>query len=203
MILSRYSSVSSESSKKRETGWEARRDMRQVHLSVFVGLAVNVWRGRFRVRCDLKQGLTWAVSEEEVGNSGDLFAVGNCEEAAATGQNEEVRRRSWEIWFEVPDGEMIVHVPGYRDVVSNQVLELGWRCGIQLYKIKAVTFHLASKRRCMRTELQGVSTFRGQEENGWGLVTKGDRSGEGWIEGWGWHLHTVLYGMTGQQGPAV
>lgn len=42
MILSRYSSVSSESSKKRETGWEARRDMRQVHLSVFVGLAVNV-----------------------------------------------------------------------------------------------------------------------------------------------------------------
>ena len=26
---------------------------------------------------------------------------------------------------------------------------------------------------------------------------------EGWIEGWDGHMHTTVYGMDGQQGPAV
>ena len=34
------------------------------------------------------------------------------------------------------------------------------------------------------------------------LVTKGDRLG-GWTGVWDWHMHTVVYGMTDQQGPVV
>ena len=34
-------------------------------------------------------------------------------------------------------------------------------------------------------------------------VTKGDRWGEGWTVVWDGHTHTELYGMVGQQGPAV
>ena len=26
--------------------------------------------------------------------------------------------------------------------------------------------------------------------------------GEGWTEGWDWHMQTVIYGLTGQWGPA-
>ena len=32
-------------------------------------------------------------------------------------------------------------------------------------------------------------------------VTQGVRVGEGWV--WGWHMHLEVYGMMGQQGPAV
>ena len=38
------------------------------------------------------------------------------------------------------------------------------------------------------------------------MVSRGDRWGWGGGDGlgiWDWHLHTVVYGMTGQQGPAV
>ena len=37
------------------------------------------------------------------------------------------------------------------------------------------------------------------------VVTKGDR--QGWVRddlgAWYWHMHTVVYRKTGQQGPAV
>ena len=38
------------------------------------------------------------------------------------------------------------------------------------------------------------------------MVTKEDRLGVGRREGlgiWDWHMHTAVYGMTGQLGPAV
>ena len=37
------------------------------------------------------------------------------------------------------------------------------------------------------------------------MVTKGDRlgGGEDGLGVWDWHMHTEVYGMIGQQGPAV
>ena len=36
------------------------------------------------------------------------------------------------------------------------------------------------------------------------MVTKGDRYGRrDGLGVWEWHMHTEVYGMTGQQGPAV
>ena len=35
------------------------------------------------------------------------------------------------------------------------------------------------------------------------MVTKGDRWGEGWTMGWDWQVHTVVYGLDGQQGVAA
>ena len=35
------------------------------------------------------------------------------------------------------------------------------------------------------------------------MVTKGERWGRDGLEVWDWHMHTTVYGMNGQWGPAA